>query len=153
MRTSLTKVSHQYFPHKTYEFLPVFYTQIWCVYQQLEKSKVTEHLLPLNNIWKKSDRAKKVRYVQREKKLSLFSFDPPLWRAHLFGIGKAMAVSISNHSKAVHMSFTVVGSSKTRTFLLIALHHIASWELNAVNICLLALIWSIWSWRNSSDIF
>lgn len=54
MRTSLTKVSHQSFPHKTYEFLPVFYTQIWCVYQQLEKSKVTEHLLPLNSILKKN---------------------------------------------------------------------------------------------------
>lgn len=49
MRTSLTKVSRQSFLHNTQEFFPVFYTHIkyTVFYQQLEKSKVNEHLLPL----------------------------------------------------------------------------------------------------------
>lgn len=67
-----------------------------------------------------------MRHVQREKKLVLFYVDPSLRRALLFGIGKAMAVSISNDSKAVHVSSTLVGSRMTWIFLLITLHHIAS---------------------------
>lgn len=62
---------------------------------------------------KKAGKAQKVRHVQYEKKLFLFSVDPSVCQAHLFGIGKAMAVTISNNSKAVHMSFTVAGSSMT----------------------------------------
>lgn len=62
---------------------------------------------------KKAAKAKKVRHGQYEKKLFLLSVDRSVCQAHLFGIGKAMAVSISNNSKTIHMSFTVVSSSMT----------------------------------------